>query len=162
MYNRSAKERRSGVIFLVMTAATNVVLWMEPVSRARVAGELASPSEIRLGLISCFLAVGLLVTAWVLGHRPRPADRPEKPTARRLGLQISILSALLNLAFVGGILFLAPRFSGPSSLVSLVAIVWYLVLLPLQVAAAYWMGRGSMFEGRRTPYSRAPLDAGGP
>jgi len=25
MYNRSAKERRSGVIFLVLTAATNVV-----------------------------------------------------------------------------------------------------------------------------------------
>jgi hypothetical protein len=148
MGRRRSWQRRSGAAFLALVSATNVIVWLEPVARSRVAGDLASSSEIRLGLASCLLAVGVAITAWVLGRRPR-AGRPENPKARSNGLVLSILSALLNMAFAGAILLRAPHFTGPSSLLSLVAIVWYVVLLPLQVVAAYWSGRGTVYEGRR-------------
>jgi hypothetical protein len=148
MGKRRRWQRRSGAAFLGLVSATNAILWLEPIARARIAGDLASSSEIRLGLLSCLLAVGLAVTAWVAGRRPRPG-RPENPRARRNGLQLAIVSAVSNLAFAGAILLRAPFFTGPSSLLSLVAVVWYLLLLPLQVAAAYWSGRGTVYEGRR-------------
>jgi len=142
-------SRRSGAIFLALVSATNVVVWLEPIARSRVAGDLASSSEIRVGLLSCLLAVGLDMTAWVFGRRPR-AHGPENPKARRYGLQLSILSAALNLGLAAAILFRAPHFTGPGALLTMVAAVWYLVLLPLQIAAAYWSGRGTLLERRRT------------
>ncbi len=128
-------SRRSGAVFLALVSATNVIVWLEPIARSRIAGDLASSSEIRVGLLSCLLAVGLDVTAWVFGRRPR-ADRPENPEARRHGLQLSILSAALNLGLAAAILFRAPYFTGPGALLSLVAAGWYLVLLPTTAAAA--------------------------
>jgi len=141
-------SRRSGAVFLALVSATNVIVWLEPISRSRIAGDLASSSEIRVGLLSCLLAVGLDLTAWVLGRRPR-ADRLENSKARRHGLQLSILSAALNLGLSAAILFQAPYFTGPGALLSLVVAGWYLVLLPLQLAAAYWVGRGTLLERRR-------------
>jgi hypothetical protein len=148
-------SRRSGAIFLALVSATNVVVWLEPISRARIAGDLASASEIRLGLLSCLLAVGLDMAAWVWGRRPRAAQT-ENSKGRRYGLQLSILSAALNLGLAAGILFRAPHFTGPSSLLTVVAAVWYLLLLPLQIAAAYWSGRGTLLERRRAPAVAAP------
>src|SRR5260370_29738309 len=97
-------SRRSGAVFLTLVSATNVVVWLEPISRSRVAGDLASSSEIRVGLLSCLLAVGLDMTAWVFGRRPRQ-EQPENPRARRYGLQLSILSARLNLRLPPAVLF---------------------------------------------------------
>jgi hypothetical protein len=142
-------SRRSGAIFLALVSATNVVVWLEPIARSRVAGDLASSSEIRIGLLSCLLAVGLDMTAWVSGRWPR-ADGRENPKARRYGLQLSILSAALNLGLAAAILFRAPHFTGPGALLTLIAAGWYLALLPLQIAAAYWVGRGTLLERRRT------------
>lgn len=141
-------SRRSGTIFLALVSATNVIVWLEPIARSRIGGDLASSSEIRIGLLSCLLAVGLDMTAWVWGRRPRAAQK-ENSKGRRYGLQLSILSAALNLGLAAGILFRAPHFTGPSSLLTVVAAVWYLVLLPLQIAAAYWSGRGTLLERRR-------------
>ena len=148
-------SRRSGAVFLALVSATNVIVWLEPIARSRVAGDLASSSEIRLGLLSCLLAVGLDLTAWVFGRRPR-ADERENPKARRYGLQLSILSAALNLGLAAAILFRAPHFTGPGALLALVAAGWYLVLLPLQIAAAYWSGRGTLLERRRTRTAAPP------
>ncbi len=152
---RRGASRRSGAVFLALVSATNVVVWLEPIARSRVAGDLASSSEIRVGLLSCLLAVGLDMTAWVFGRRPR-ADGREYPKARRYGLQLSVLSAALNLGLAAAILFRAPYFTGPSALLTLVAAAWYLILLPLQIAAAYWTGRGTLLERRRTPAAAAP------
>ncbi len=148
MGRRRSGQRRSGAAFLGLVSATNVIVWLEPIARSRVAGDVASSSEIRLGLLSCLLAVAIAITAWVTGRRPRPG-RPQNPKARRNGLQLSILSAVLNMAFAGAILLRAPFFTGPSSLLSVVAFVWYVILLPMQVLAAYWAGRGTVYEGRR-------------
>ena len=142
-------SRRSGAVFLALVSATNVIVWLEPIARSRIGGDLASSSEIRTGLLSCLLAVGLDMTAWVLGRRPRAAQT-ENSKGRRYGLQLSILSAALNLGLAAGILLWAPHFTGPSSLLTLVAAVWYLLLLPLQIAASYWSGRGTLLERRRT------------
>jgi len=141
-------SRRSGAVFLALISATNVIVWLEPISRSRISGDMASSSEIRVGLLSCLLAVGFDMTAWVFGRRPR-AVGPENPKARRYGLQLSILSAALNLGLAAAILFRAPHFTGPSALLSLIAAGWYLVLLPLQIAASYWVGRGTLIERRR-------------
>src|SRR6266540_1362629 len=96
MAQRRGQSRRSGAIFLALVSATNVIVWLEPISRSRISGDLASSSEIRVGLLSCLLAVGLDMTAWVLGRRPRSVE-PENSKARRHGLQLSILAAVLNL-----------------------------------------------------------------
>ena len=148
MGRRRSWLRRSGAAILGLVSATNMIVWLEPVARSRVGGDLASSSEIRLAFLSCLLSEALAVTAWVAGRRPRP-ERPQNPKARRNGLVLSVVSAVLNLAFAGAILLRAPHFTGPSSLLSLVVMIWYVVLLPLQVVAAYWAGRGTVYEGRR-------------
>jgi hypothetical protein len=152
------RERRTGVIFLVLIAATNVIVWMEPVARARVSGDVAASSEIRVGLASCFLAACLALAAWSFGRR-YPSAEPPGSKARLQGLRFSLLSAILNLAFVGVILILAPALTGPISELPMIAAAWYLILLPVQVAAAYWMGRGSRGVGRR---GTAAVTVGGP
>jgi hypothetical protein len=150
MVERRKGDRRTGVIFLVLVAATNVVVWMEPVARARVTGEPAASSEIRVALGTCFFAVGLSLVGWVLGRRPSPAERLSVSKARRLGLRLSLLSAALNLVLVGTSLRLAgPPYLGPISDLSLLSIAWCLISLPVQLAAAYFMGRGSRSAGRR-------------
>ena len=159
MEERRRHERRTGVIFLVLVAATNVVVWMEPVAHSRVAGETLAETEFNVALASCLLAAGLVLGAWLLGRHSRGADRPAISRARLLGLRLSLLSAILNLALVGMILFFFfPSLTGPVSERPLLAFVWYLILLPLQAAAGYAMGRGSQAGGRRALGSRPLSD----
>lgn len=149
MKQRRKSERRTGVIFLVLIAATNVVVWLEPVARARIAGQLAAASEIRVGLASCLLAAILALIAWAFGRRESAVERRRSLSFRLLGLRLSLTSAILNLGVIGAVLLFAPTSTGASSELFEVAVVWYLVSLPVQFAAAYSMGRGSRTGDRR-------------
>jgi hypothetical protein len=142
-------ERRTGVIFLVLIAATNVVVWMEPVERARVSGEPAASSEIRMALASCFLAAGLIVVSWFFGRHASSTGRVLLAKPRLWGLRLSLLSAIFNLALVGAMLFLTLPRAFPVSELSLLSLAWYLVSLPLQFLSGYAMGAGSRLPGRR-------------
>lgn len=157
MDDRRKKERRTGAIFLTFVAATNVVLWMELVSGAQAFGEPAASSEIRLALASCFLAAVLALSSWLAGRRPSSTGRLSIPKARTLGLRLALVAAALNLISVAGLLLLRSRLSpGLASALPLIAGVWYLVALPVQLVAAYATGRGSQAGDRRGSASPPP------
>lgn len=161
MDERRKKERRTGAIFLAFVAATNVVVWMELVSGAQVSGEPAASSEIRVALASCFLAAALTLAAWLAGRRPSSTGSLSVSKARTLGLRLALVAVVLNLISVVGLLFLRARLSPAlASALPLIAGVWYLVVLPVQLVAAYATGRGSQAGDRRGPASPAPPSEG--
>ena len=149
MDERRKRERRTGVIFLALVAASDVVVWMEPVARARVSGEPAAATEIRAAVASCFFAASVLLLGWAVGRRSSSTDRFRTGRFRLLGLRISLLAAGLNLALASASRFLTLPRNTPVSELVLLSLLWYLVSLPLQFAAGYSMGRGSRSVGRR-------------
>jgi hypothetical protein len=146
---RRKADRRTGAIFLVLIAATDAVVWMEPMARARVAGEPAAVTEIRAALASCFFAATLILMAWVFGRRSTSTDRFRTARFRLLGLQLSLLAAVLNLALASAYRFVHLPHKMAVSELLLLSLLWYLISLPLQFAAGYAMGRGSRSVGRR-------------
>ena len=133
-------------------------MWLEPVARARIAGQLAAASEIRVGLASCLLAAILALIAWVFGRRESAAERRRSLSFRLVGLRLSLTSAILNLGVIGAVLLFAPPRPARARELFEVAVVWYVVSLPVQLAAAYSMGRGSRTGDRRdtAPSHREP------
>src|SRR5712692_6126766 len=57
MQERRQYDRRTGVAMLSLVAATNVVPWMELLLGRTATADLLAPSEIRVAVGSCFLAV---------------------------------------------------------------------------------------------------------
>ncbi len=144
---RRRHDRRTGVAFLSLVAATNVIPWMEHLLGQTAAADLVAPSEIRIAVGSCFLALLVLLVAWVSGRRKAIPPNPWIRNPRRTGLLFSIAAAAGNLMLAALVLRLNTR-RFPAEL-PLFASAWYLVILPLEVVAGLALGRAGQMPGRR-------------
>ena len=135
-------ERRTGVAFLSLILATNFVPWIQLAERAT---DSTTPGESVLVIASCFLAAGLVITAWLLGRRLPPGRGPHIASPRDAGLALAVLAVCLNLTLAAVIHW---RTTGGS--VSLhdelrwFGVVWYALALPAQMAAGFCKGRASI------------------
>ncbi len=150
MPERRRYDRRTGVALLSLVAATNVVPWMELLLGETVTAELLAPSEIRVAAVTNVLAFGFLLGAWFSGRRnPIPA-RPWIGRPRTVGLWFSIAAAAVNVALAGLIRWIGARHAtGVPQELTIFVIGWYLVVLPLEVAAGFSLGRAGRMPGRR-------------
>lgn len=144
---RRRYDRRTGVAFLSLVAATNVIPWMEHLLGQTATADAVAPSEIRIAIGSCILALLVLLIAWFSGRRGEIPPKPWIRNPRRAGLQYSIAAAAGNLMLAALVLQLDARRS-PAEL-SLLAAAWYLVVLPLEAAAGLALGRAGQMPGRR-------------
>ncbi len=151
--NRRQYDRRTGVAFLSLVAATNVIPWMELLQGETATAELLAPSEIRFAVGTCFLALLLLLTAWFSGRRNPVPEKTWIREPRRAGLRFSIAAAAGNLILAGVIRWLGSRnaVEFPEEL-QIFACVWYLMILPVSLVAGVSRGRAGRMAGRR----RAP------
>ena len=150
MAERRLSDRRTGPALLCPLAATNVLQWMELLLGQTTTAELLTPSEIRISLGTCVLALLILLGAWFSGRRnPIPA-RPWIRRPRTAGLRFTIAAAVGNLALAVAIRWLGLRraYGLPAELL-VFAGVWYLVILPLQAIAGVSLGRAGRLPGRR-------------
>jgi hypothetical protein len=152
MQHRRQYDRRTGVALLSLVAATNVIPWMELLLGETVTAGLLAPSEVRVAVGTCLLALVFLLGAWFSGRRsPLPA-RPWIERPRTAGLRFSIGAAAVNIALAAIIRWLgAGRAAGFPSELPIFLIGWYLVVLPLEVAAGLSLGRAGRMPGRRQP-----------
>jgi hypothetical protein len=150
MPERRRYDRRTGVALLSLVAATNVIPWMELLLGETVTAELLAPSEIRVAAGTNVLALGFLLGAWLSGRRnPIPA-RPWIARPRTAGLWFSIAAAAVNVALAGLIRWIGARHApGFPQELTIFVISWYLVVLPLEVAAGFSLGRAGRMPGRR-------------
>lgn len=150
MPERRRYDRRTGVALLSLVAATNVIPWMEMLLGETVTAELLAPSEIRVAAGTNVLALGFLLGAWLSGRRnPIPA-RPWIARPRTAGLWFSIAAAAVNVALAGLIRWIGARHApGFPQELTIFVISWYLVVLPLEVAAGFSLGRAGRMPGRR-------------
>jgi hypothetical protein len=144
---RRRYDRRTGVAFLSLVAATNVIPWMEHLLGQTSAAELLAPSEIRIAIGSCFAALFVLLVAWFSGRRRAIPPKPWIRNPRRAGLQLSIATAAGNLVLAALVLRLDASRS-PAEL-PLLAAAWYVLVLPLEAAAGLALGRAGQMPGRR-------------
>jgi hypothetical protein len=152
MDERRRYDRRTGVALLSLVAATNVIPWMELLLGKTLTAELLAPSEIRVAIGTCVLALIFLLGAWFSGrNNPVPA-RPWIKRPRDAGLGFSMAATALNIALAGLVRWLgAGRAFGFPSELPIFVIGWYLVVLPLEVAAGLSLGRAGRIPGRRQP-----------
>lgn len=138
--------RRTGLALLSLLVATNTLPWMEFVSgRSRTAELVSSRSEFAVAIGTCALAALLVLGAWLSGRRlPVPAT-PRISRPRAVGLKLAVLCAAINIILAGLI-----RWQGARHVLSLqselwlFSVVWYLLLMPTQVVAAFCQGRASL------------------
>jgi hypothetical protein len=151
MPDRRRRDRRTGAALLSLVAATNVLPWMELLLGQTATAELLTPAEIRIALGTCFLALFLLLGAWISGRRSPIPARPWIRRPRTAGLRFSIAAAAGNLAIASLFRWLGSRslFGVPESL-PIFAAVWYLLILPLQILAGFHLGRACRMPGRRS------------
>ena len=149
---RRQYDRRTGAAFLSLVAATNVIPWMELLLGETSTSELLAPSEIRIAVGTCVLALLLLLGAWLSGRYNEIPEKPWIGRPRRAGLQFSIAASAGNLLLAGLIRFLgSSRMYGYPAELALFAAVWYLVVLPVGIVAAFALGRAGRMPGRRKP-----------
>jgi hypothetical protein len=150
MQERRQYDRRTGVALLSLVAATNVIPWMELLLGQTVTAELLAPSEIRVAVGTCLLALAFLLGAWFAGRRGPIPDRSWIGRPRTAGLRFSIAAAGLNIALAVLVRALgAGHAAGLPSALPIFVIGWYLVVLPLEVAAGLSLGRAGRMPGRR-------------
>ena len=149
---RRQYDRRTGAAFLSLVAATNVIPWMELLLGETATSELLAPSEIRIAVGTSLLALLLLLGAWLSGRYNEIPAKPWIGRPRRAGLQLSIAASAGNLVLAGIIRFIgSTRMYGFPAELALFAAVWYLLVLPAGVAAAFALGRAGRMPGRRKP-----------
>jgi hypothetical protein len=136
--------QRTGWVILVLMAATNFLPWMEPLIGETLSADLVEPGSLRTSIGACILGAALVAITWLAGRHatsplPRSIGRP-----RLLGFRLALASAGVNI-LIG--CALASNGSGaplgPMRLGLFVGIVWFVTVLPVEVAAAYLTGRGS-------------------
>jgi hypothetical protein len=137
----AAPERRTGVVFLGLIVATNFIPWMQ-LAEGGSDTSFASPRESALAIAICLLANAGLVVVWLLGRRLPQGWGPRIERPRDMGLILAILAAVANLVLAGVLRGRAAapfaqelRWFGP---------VWGLLVVPVQLAAAYCKGRASI------------------
>ena len=151
---RRQHDRRTGVAFLSLVAATNVIPWMELLLGQTATAEVLAPSEIRIAIGTCFLALVLLLGSWLSGRNNPAPEKAWLREPRRAGLRFSIAAAVGNLILAGVIQWLGKRhaLALPAEL-PLFAGAWYLVILPTSLVAGFSLGRAGRMTGRRKPRS---------
>jgi hypothetical protein len=156
---RRRHDRRTGAAFLSLVAATNVIPWMEALLGGTAGTEALAPSEIRIAVGTTFVSLVLLLGVWIYGRRTAIPVRPWIQRPRTAGLRLSIAAAAGNLALAGAVRWLEARnVQILSSALPLFAAIWYLVILPAQLVAAFSLGRTALMPGRRrsSPPPHAP------
>jgi hypothetical protein len=148
--DRRQHDRRTGVAFLSLVAATNVIPWMELLLGETATAELVAPSEIRVAIGTCFLALLLLLGAWLSGRRNPIPEKAWIREPRRAGLRFSIAAAAGNLILAGVIQWFGKRHALelPAEL-PIFAGAWYLMILPTSLVAGFSLGRAGRMPGRR-------------
>ena len=149
MDERRSHDRRTGAALLALVAATNVVPWMELLLGGTATAELRAPSEMRVALGTCLLAVLLLLVAWFSGRRGRLPESPRISRPRTIGTRLAAIAAGANVALAGAIMLLARHRYGLAAELPLFAGVWYLLILPVEIIAAFALGRTGQDPGRR-------------
>ena len=150
MTERRRYDRRTGVALLSLVAATNVIPWMELLLGKTVTAELLAPSEIRVAVGTCVLALIFLLGAWFSGRYSRIPDRAWIKRPRYVGLRFALAAAALNIGLAVLVRGLGAglAFGLPAEL-PIFVIGWYLVVLPLEVVAGVSLGRAGRAPGRR-------------
>jgi hypothetical protein len=149
MQERRQYDRRTGVVFLSLIAATNVIPWMELLlGETRTAEELA-PSEIRVAIGTSLVALIFLLGAWFSGRRNAVPGKALIREPRRAGLQLSLAAAGGNLVLAAVIKWLGARHAAYPAELPIFAAAWYLVILPTELIAAFSLGRAGRSPGRR-------------
>jgi hypothetical protein len=148
--DRRQHDRRTGVAFLSLVAATNVIPWMELLLGETATAELLAPSEIRIAIGTCFFALVLLLGSWFSGRRNPVPEKAWIKEPRRAGLRFSIAAAAGNLILAGAVQWLGKRraLELPAEL-PIFAGVWYLMILPTSLVAGFSLGRAGRMPGRR-------------
>lgn len=137
------ETRRTGLVFLCLIVATNFVPWRQ-LAEAGIDSTLPlSAVESSLAILSCLLAAVLVISAWLLGRR-----LPVKPgwltaKARDAGLVLALLAAGANLAVAAIVHRRAPSSSFAGEL-KWFGPVWYGLVLPTGLMAAFFKGRASI------------------
>lgn len=143
-------DRRTGVALLSLVAATNVIPWMELLLGKTVTAEPLAPSEIRVAVGTCVLALIFLLGAWFSGRYSPIPDRPWIKRPRDAGLGFAVAAAALNIALAVIVRRLGEgRAFGLPSELPIFVIGWYLVVLPVEVVAGVSLGRAGRAPGRR-------------
>jgi hypothetical protein len=142
-------DRRTGAAFLSLVAATNVLPWMELLLGQTAAAEPIAPSEIRIAVGTCVLALVFLLCAWFFGRRNPALENAWIREPRRAGLRFALAAAAGNLILAGAIRWLGVRRSLdiPREL-PIFAGVWYLVILPIGLVASFSLGRAGRMPWR--------------
>jgi len=148
--DRRQHDRRTGVAFLSLMAATNVIPWMELLLEKTATEELLAPSEIRIAIGTCFLALVFLLGSWFSGRRNPVPEKAWIKEPRRAGLRFSIAAAAGNLILAGAMQWLSKRraLELPAEL-PIFAGAWYLIILPTSLVAGFSLGRAGRMPGRR-------------
>jgi hypothetical protein len=150
MEARRRYDRRTGVALLSLLAATNVIPWMELLLGQTATSELLAPSEIRVAIGTCALALVFLLGAWFSGRRNPAPEKAWITEPRRAGLRFSLAAAAGNLILAGVIRWLGSRrLLGFSQELPIFVAVWYLVILPAGLVAGFSLGRAGRMPGRR-------------
>lgn len=149
MEERRQYDRRTGVIFLSLIAATNVIPWMELLLGQTGTAELLAPSEIRVAIGTFLLALVSLLGAWFSGRRNPAPGKVLIREPRRAGLQFSLAAAGGNLLLAAVIKWLGARHAAYPAELPIFAAVWYLVILPTELIAGFSLGRAGRSPGRR-------------
>jgi hypothetical protein len=137
------EARRTGVVFLCLIVTTNFVPWMR-LAEAGIDSTLPlSAAQSALAILSCLLAAVLVIGAWMLGRRPTVVpDRRLTEKARDIGLALALAAAGANLALT----VIVQRRAGSSFAGQLkwFGPVWYGLVLPVGLIAAFFKGRASI------------------
>lgn len=153
---RRKYDRRTGVALLSLMAATNVVPWMELLLGETATAELLSPSEIRVAIGTCLLALLLILAVWFFGRRGALPESPKIGRPRRAGLLFSCCAAAGNILLAAGIRLMGSRVVSGGAVLPVFATAWYFVVLPLEAAAAFSLGRAGRMPGRRRAEGEVP------
>jgi hypothetical protein len=158
MVERRRFDRRTGLVLLALVVVSNFLPWMELAVGQTVTFERVGPRELAPGLGMCLLAAFLVVAAWLVGRRRPVPGEPRLPDPRRAGLRATLAACAVNALLTAVILFLRTRETGgPLGEFGLFAFLWCLVALPVQVVAAFALGRASVrTTGRRRTTGAAP------
>lgn len=148
--------QRTGWVILVLMVATNFLPWMEPLVGETASAELVAPLKLRLSLGACLLAAALVMGTWFAGRHsssplPRPIARP-----RPLGFRLALAAAAVNIGLGLAISALGPELSlGPWPLARAVGVTWFVLVLPAEVLASYFTGRGTVRRAAPVPGAAA-------
>jgi len=152
------EARRTGVVFLCLIVTTNFVPWMRLAEAGIDSTVPLSAGQSALAVLSCLLAAVLVIGAWLLGRRPTVApDRRLTAKARDLGLALALGAAGANLALT----VLVQRRAGSSFAGQLkwFGPVWYGLVLPVGLMAAFFKGRASIPAPRLVRPAAPPIRA---